>query len=355
MSPAMRALLATACFVVVTAGMRAASAILIPFLLSIFIAVISAPPLFYLRRKGLPVWLAMLVVGAAVCAIGILLTALISGSLDSFSSNLPAYQDKLTTQAQALWSWLNGLGVSVPEGFHQKYLDPAKALSFASQLAGGIGNILANAFLILLLVIFLLFEWTALPAKFNAIAKDRGFTSETLRTFTRNIQQYTAIKSATSLLTGAAVALWLALLGVDYPILWGLLAFLLNFVPNIGSIIAALPAVLLALVQLGGTGALWTALGYVLVNILVGSILEPRVMGRGLGLSTLVVFLSLIFWGWVFGPVGMFLSVPLTMTLKIALDSSDSTRAWSLLLGSQAPQESPRPARQPPQDSAAAG
>ena len=115
--------------------------------------------------------------------------------------------------------------------------------------------------------------------------------------------------------------------------LWGTLAFLLNYVPNIGSIIAAIPALLLALVQLGPGAVLWSAIGYLVVNNLVGNVIEPRFMGRGLGLSTLVVFLSLVFWGWVLGPVGMFLSVPLTMTLKIALDSSEETRWIAILLG----------------------
>ena len=132
---------------------------------------------------------------------------------------------------------------------------------------------------------------------------------------------------------GVAVWLWLWLLGVDYPILWSLLAFLLNYVPNIGSIIAAVPAVLLALVQLGPGSALWAAAGYLATNVVFGNILEPRFMGRGVGLSPLVVFLSLIFWGWVLGPVGMFLSVPLTITAKIALAASDDTRWAAVLLG----------------------
>jgi len=121
--------------------------------------------------------------------------------------------------------------------------------------------------------------------------------------------------------------------GVDYPVLWGVIAFFLNFVPNIGSIIAAIPALLLALVQLGPGGTAWAALGYLLANNLVGNVIEPRFMGKGLGLSSLVVFLSLVFWGWVLGTVGMFLSVPLTMTIKIALDSNDDTRWLAILLG----------------------
>jgi predicted PurR-regulated permease PerM len=123
--------------------------------------------------------------------------------------------------------------------------------------------------------------------------------------------------------------------GVDYPLLWGVLAFLLNFVPNIGSLLAAIPALLLALIQLGISGTLWALLGYVVINNVIGAVIEPRFMGRGLGLSTLVVFLSLVFWGWVLGPVGMFLSVPLTMMVKIGLDSNEQTRWIAVLLGTE--------------------
>ena len=151
--------------------------------------------------------------------------------------------------------------------------------------------------------------------------------------FRENVKRYLVIKTVASLGTGVAIGLWFAMLGVDYPMLWGLLAFLLNYVPNIGSIIAAVPAVLFAAVQLGPGAALWSAAGYLAVNILVGSIVEPRFMGRGLGLSALVVLLSLVFWGWVLGPVGMFLSVPLTMMIKIALDSRPDTHWIAVLLG----------------------
>jgi predicted PurR-regulated permease PerM len=125
----------------------------------------------------------------------------------------------------------------------------------------------------------------------------------------------------------------LLILNIDYALLWGLLAFLLNFIPNIGSIIAAIPAILLSLIQFGPGIAIITSVGYLVINFVFGNVLEPRMMGKGLGLSTLIVFLSLIFWGWILGPVGMLLSVPLTMVVKIALDSSDDTRWIATLLG----------------------
>jgi predicted PurR-regulated permease PerM len=161
--------------------------------------------------------------------------------------------------------------------------------------------------------------------------------------FVDDVKQYVALKTVTSLATGVLIAVWLTLLGVDFALLWGVLAFALNYVPNIGSIIAAIPALMLAMVQFGIVKTLIAAGGYVVVNTVVGSGIEPRLMGRGLGLSTLVVFMSLLFWGWLLGPVGMLLSVPLTITAKIALDSREDTRWLAVLLG---PDKAVRPEKQ---------
>lgn len=200
-------------------------------------------------------------------------------------------------------------------------------------MLNGLGNLLANSFLIFLTVIFILLEASSFPAKLHAILDNAESSLAHFEKFTTDVQRYLAIKTSTSLLTGIAIMLWLMTVGVDYPPLWGLLAFMLNYIPNIGSIIAAIPTILLALIQLGIGAAVWVTLGYLVVNNIVGNIIEPKFMGRGLGLSSLVVFLSLVFWGWVFGPVGMFLSVPLTMTVKTALGSSEETRWIATLLG----------------------
>ncbi|MEJ2034102.1 MAG: AI-2E family transporter, partial [Deltaproteobacteria bacterium] len=188
-----------------------------------------------------------------------------------------------------------------------------------------------------------LLEASSFPAKLRASRHDPQAALAGYEQVVRDINDYMKIKTWISLATGIFIAIWLAILGVDYPLLWGVLAFLLNYVPNIGSIIAAVPAVLLALVQLGTTSALLAAAGYLAVNMVVGNVVEPRFMGRGLGLSTLVVFLSLVFWGWVWGPIGMLLSVPLTMMIKIALASNEETRRFAILLGSEEPLEPTQP------------
>ena len=136
----------------------------------------------------------------------------------------------------------------------------------------------------------------------------------------------------TSLVTGILVGLWTAVIGLDFAVVWGLLAFLLNYIPNIGSIVAAIPAVLLGLIQ-GGVGyALLVAVGFVVVNVVIGNFIDPYLMGRTLGLSTLVVFLSLVFWGWMWGIPGMLLSVPLTAAIKIAFEQIDATRPFAVMM-----------------------
>lgn len=338
-STAVMVVLVGAAVVILVAGMRAAAPLLTPLLLSIFLAVLASPPMYYLRGHGLSRGTALLVVIFGLVVSTGLLAGVISGSLNDFSSNLSGYEERLRAQVGQLLAWLGNMGLHIPREAITGWLDPAKAMNLAGQMLKGLGELVANAFLILLMVIFLLFEASQLPAKLQVTVKNPKKSLARLNSIAANINRYMAIKTGTSALTGIGVTLWLWILGVDFPILWGLIAFLLNFVPNIGSIIAAVPAVLLAVVQLGPGPALWAAFGYLLINGVVGNVVEPRVLGRGLGLSTLVVFVSLVFWGWVLGPVGMFLSVPLTMTLKIVLDSSKQTRPAAILLGSDVPEQ----------------
>lgn len=332
-------LMTAAAFVIVVAGMRAAEAIIVPFLLSIFLAIISAPPLFWLERKNLPRWLAMLVVIAAIVFVGFAVTALVGTSINDFTKDIPFYKARLKEQFGGIIGWLAGHGFQISKDQIYGYVDPGKAMEMVGKLFNGFGGVLANSFLIFLTVIFILFEAHSFPRKLRAVVSDPENQLARFEHFTRNLKRYLAIKTLSSLGTGIGIGIWLWVLGVEYPVLWGMLAFLLNYVPNIGSIIAAVPAVLLAVVQLGPAHAAWAALGYLVVNVIFGNVIEPKFMGRGLGLSTLVVFLSLVFWGWVLGPVGMFLSVPLTMTAKIALDINEGTRWIAVMLGPESRDE----------------
>jgi predicted PurR-regulated permease PerM len=328
------ALLILASFVIVVAGMKAASSILVPFFLAVFIAVICTPPLFWLQRKGVPKVLALTFILVAILIVGLLFGALIGPSLNDFLISLPDYQEQLSTHFANLISWLREKGVNIPAKEVPRTLNPGWVMNLAGGILAALSSVLTNAFLILLTVVFILLEAADLPKKLKIVLKNPERSLSTIEKFSQDAKRYLVIKTLISAVEALAIWLWLLILGVDYPLLWGTLVFLLNYVPNIGSIIAALPAVLLALVQLGVGSALLTALGFVVANIVLGNLVEPKLMGKGLSLSTLVVFLSMVFWGWVLGPIGMILSVPMTSLVKIALESYEETRGIAIMLGS---------------------
>jgi len=334
-SPGISALMGVACFIIIVAGMRSAGDILVPFFLSVFIAIIYTPPLFWMQKKGVPNVIAILFIIICLIAIFYLIAKFVGTSVNDFTNSLPVYRQLLVSKSAAVQKWLTGFGIELNDDMLKNVLNPEIAMQMAAKALNGLGGVLTNAFLILLTVIFILLEAASFPKKIRAGLEAPEKSLAGFSKFTESVNHYLALKSIFSLLTGLFIWAWLAILGVDYALLWGMLAFLLNYVPNIGSIIAAVPAVLLALIQLGTLHCLLTAAGFATVNIVVGSIIEPKFMGEGLGLSTLVVFLSLVFWGWVLGPVGMLLSVPLTMIKKIAIESNEETYWISVMLGGE--------------------
>jgi predicted PurR-regulated permease PerM len=178
----------------------------------------------------------------------------------------------------------------------------------------------------------MLIESTLIVKKMNVIKPESLVKADEI---VNQLIRYTLTKTATSFTTGICIAIALSIIGVDFPILWGGLAFLLNFIPNIGSAIAAIPAIMLSLVQLGLPSAIVTTVAYVSINGVIGNLIEPRLMGRSLGLSPLVVLISLIFWGWTLGTVGMLLATPLTILLKITFDNMEETKYFGLILGNE--------------------
>lgn len=328
-------LMIIAAFVVVVAGMTAAKTIIVPFLLAAFISISASPILFWLKKRKVPTWLALLIVMCGILIFLLLIAGLVGTSVNDFSNKLPFYEARLKGQTNAVLDWLEEIGLDAARFELNKIFNSTAVMKLVTTLLNELGGVLKNGFLILLTVIFMLLEASSVPTKLRSIFHDPEASLGRLKNFADTVIRYIAIKTWISLATGTFVAVFLTIMGVDYPLLWGLLAFLMNYIPNIGSIIAAVPPVLLTIIQLGPGRALGVAIGYVAINIVMGTIIEPRLMGRRLGLSTLVVFFSLIFWGWILGPVGMLLSVPLTMTLKIALENSEDTHWIAVLLGSE--------------------
>ncbi len=330
-------------FLIIMVWMRYAQGLIVPFLLALFIAIIAATPVNWLRNKGLPISLAVMLVIVVGIALGIFLTLILSSSVDQFSQSLPEYQTRLRRLASGLLNWLAAHGMDVPEsGGILNVIDPGQAMGYANSLMSSLGGVFGNTFLILFTVLFMLLESGSFPQKIIAIYGSRSaMVLDRYNEVIKSTRQYLSVKAVLSLVTGILVGVGTALIGLDFAILWGFLAFALNFIPNIGSIIAAVPAVLLSLVQLGTTETMGVILVFLTANIVIGNIVEPRYMGEKVGLSTLVVFLSLVFWGWLLGLVGMLLSVPLTMTVKFAAQASDETRWLGILLGpgSETPEE----------------
>ncbi len=337
-SPSLKVLLILASLVVVLAGIKAASTIVVPFLLSIFIALSCSPIINWANQYRVPRAISVVLVILLIVVFGFMLAGLVGQSMNDFSDNLPIYRKQLVEQFSFVIGRLNDFNIQLNQDQLLSYLDPGAAMNMATSLLTSLGGVLTNFLLILLIVVFMLFEADSFPRKIHIALDDPNMKMRQIDKFLLSVKNYLAIKTLVSLATGLVIGLWLYFLGVDHYLLWGMMAFLLNYIPNIGSIIAAIPAVLLALVQLGPGVAGLTALGFVVTNTVMGNIVEPRYMGRGLGLSTLVVFLSLIFWGWLLGTVGMLLSVPLTMIVKIALESGQDTRWIALLLASDGPE-----------------
>ena len=322
-----------AALIIIFAGVMYANSIITPILLALFISIICAQPITWLEKKKIPKWLALLMVILGLILLFFGFAFLIGGTLSSFTTNVSKYESTLTTIINSFIQFLNEKGFSIQKNQVSNLIQPAKILEFTAGAVNGLFSVMGNTFLIFLTIIFILMEFGSFSIKAKAILSGSDESISYFSTITQNIRHYLGIKTLISLLEGFLIYVALLIIGVDYPLLWALIVFLMNYVPNIGSIIAAIPAVLFALVQLGLGGALWTLGSFLVVNNVIGNFIEPRIMGKGLGLSTLVVFLSLLFWGFIFGTVGMFLSVPITMSIKIVLEQNEKTRWLAILLG----------------------
>ncbi len=332
-SPTSRALIITAAIAIVMTFMNAAASIIAPILLAAFISIIVSPPLHWLQRKRVPKWLAMAIVVFVLLEVGGILVLVFTGELEKFRDGLPGYQERLMLLSNQFGGWLEDMGVANARDALKEILDPALALKWTRIALTTMSGTLGTGLLILLVIIFILLEAAGFPAKLRMAFGLTEDAEARLRRLLGAINRYMLIKSCASLATALSIWVWLWFLGIDFAVLWAILAFLLNFLPFVGAILMSIPAILFALVQTNLLTTLLVALGYLAVNTLIGSILEPRIMGRGFGISIVVVFLSLLFWGWVLGTIGFFLAVPLTMVLINALDASPQTRPIAILLG----------------------
>ena len=347
-NPGANLLFVLACLVVVVYGMRSAAPILLPSALALFLTVLSLPVMLWLRERRVPAWISVaLTVLMNVGLIG-LLVMIVSQSVSELQAQLPRYI-RLFQELQI--SWFNFIesrtDIVVSEVLTTDLVDPLAFIDFARGAVGRVAQFVSMTFLVFLIMAFMLSEAMVFPAKFRFISGPATRNEDRLQKVVKEIQTYLGIKTVVSLATGLLLGGWAWLAGLDFPILLGLVAFLLNYVPTVGSILAALPALFLSLILFGTLGhAVLVLVGYVVVNTVFGNILEPTLMGRRLGLSTLVVILSLLFWGWAWGPLGALLSVPLTVVVKIWLENTKDLR-WVAVLLDKAPPPDPTSTPEP--------
>lgn len=324
--------------VIILGGATLASAIVVPFLLSLFITIILLVPVEALMRRSVPTWLSLFIVVAVMLVFFAAVFVIVGSTGTAFTADLPGYQSELQTLIANVSAWFDARGVEVSASGLRDVLNPERIVNFFQRFIGNIGGALSNIMLIAFTVIFMLTDANLIKHKLawhqqrhSAVEGQLGNLSDLVVL----LSTYTKIKAAVSLLTGFLIWLGLSLLGIKYPVLWGLLAFLLNFIPTIGSIIAAFPVLLLAMLSLDPVLLMMIVALYLGVNIVVGNLIEPMWMGDEVGLSTLIVFLSMVFWGWLFGPVGMFLSVPLTIALKYLALTNPGTLWLAVLLSNK--------------------
>jgi AI-2 transport protein TqsA len=348
-----RLLLSLASLVIVVAGLKAAAPVVSLFIVSAFISMISAPVVFWLQRKRVPAGLSVLAVVFGIIGVFAILGVLVGTSANAFVRQIPVYRARLNEQAAKLLEWLDnqGLAEEVMDGLNS--VEPGSMISMLGNAFGAVGGALGKSFVVIVMVSFILFEVAGFRSKLQAAFGESTRSVERVKEIAGNVERYLGLKTMICAVTGIGAGIWCAAIGLDFPLLWGLLAFVLNYIPTFGSIVAAIPPVALALVQFGVGPAVVVLLGYLLVNLVMGNLVEPRVMGYSMGLSPFVVFISLLAWGFVLGVPGMFMAVPLTMALKIVMQSNKSTEWIAVLMGSgtkKRPEPEPETASEPDSD-----
>lgn len=319
--------------VIIIAGLHAARVMLAPLALAVFIAGVSLPAMNWIRRRGAPTAVAILVVVLLNTLVLAFIGWVIVQTINELRVELPSYLARAQAMELLVRDELMRRGIEVAPDFYATLVQPERLLEAVTVAARNITSILAFFLLILLYVVFVLAESVVLPVKVRRVLGPRASALAGGAEVLAQVQRYLGLKTLISLATGSLVSVAAAALGVDFALFWGLLAYLLNYIPTIGSFVAAVPGILVALLQLGPQSAFLFALAYLAINVTIGSIIDPIVTGRQLRLSPLVVLVSLVFWGWTWGPIGAFLSVPLTISLRMVMERVESLRPIAAMMG----------------------
>jgi AI-2 transport protein TqsA len=338
----LRVVLLLAALVVVFVGMRLAAPILNPIFFAVVLALLFSPIYAWLRRRGVPTPLALVImlVGLTVLFLGI--GGILGVSIARFSGEIGSYTGKLNGQLDNIQSLTKSLGISKAD-LH-KALSPSALTGAIGAILSGVADFLSNLFLILIIVLFLLAEGPAMMNRLRASTATDHPQVGRLAVFGQSVIRQLGLRAIVNLFTAAGVMILLLVLRVDFPLMWGVLAFFLSFIPWIGLPLAVAPAVVLALAEHGLTSALLVIAGVIVINILAENALSPMLMGRGLSISPTVLFLGFIFWAWLLGGPGAFLAAPLTIFLILMLGTFPETQWLANVMGMGGPDpEAPDP------------
>ncbi|MET0343274.1 MAG: AI-2E family transporter [Polyangiales bacterium] len=322
-----------AALVVILGALKLATQLVVPLLLAAFLAIAAAPLMFYMIRRGVHRFLAVGVALLAEVAFFGAMVALTASGLDAFVSALPRYEARVDLLRGEASAWLVAHGMPDLGELLPTTLGNDDTGRMVATAITEVARALSSLVLVLLIVAFLLVELLGIEEKLRFIFKHPELGIEQFRRAAAHVQRYIVVKSGANLLTGVLVALWLAAFRIDFALLWGVCAFMLSYIPTIGTLLLGAPVLAVALLQYGFGTAVVVGIGYVLINTAIAALVEPRVFGQALGLSPLVVFVSMVCWGWLWGPIGAVLSVPLTVVVKIALAYVEGYEWLSHMLG----------------------
>ncbi|HEX6573744.1 MAG TPA: AI-2E family transporter [Gemmatimonadaceae bacterium] len=323
--------------IAVLAGMRAAQSIIGPVLIALIITVAWSPGSEWLRKRGWHPSVAALT-GIALGIVGIaLFVALVWTSLIQLQNNLPGYQPRIEALQDLIRVKLAELPFDTSRILSDNLVSPGTIVGYALKIVQTFTHTAGNLFLLVLLMAFMMLEAVRYPEKLREALSDRPEVIERFSHFGDSIRSYVGLNAVFGLAAAFLDTVLLLSLGVDFAILWGVLSFLLSFLPNIGFIIALTPPTLLALIQFGFGRAIAVLAGYVLINFAVDNIIKPRFVGGRLDLSPLVVVLSLLFWGWLLGPMGALAAVPLSIGTRFLFDSFEESKWIAHLMSDAGP------------------
>lgn len=318
-----------AAVVVVVAGLRGFGELLAPLFLALVLVVTVTPMAAALRRRGLPRWLATIVTLLAVYAILLALVGSLVYTVAELVRVLPGYGPQFNDLVVDAAAQLSRLGVGPPEiQSALSQFDIGSAVGFLQGLLGQLAGVLTTLLLILSVLLFMTIDSTSFPERLLAIGRSRPHIVTALTSFSHGTRRFLAVSTIFGLLIATLDVLVLTVLDVPLALLFGLLSLIANYIPNVGFLLALFPPALLAFLE-GGPGLMLAVIvAFLVINTLLQTIIQPRFIGDAVGLSVTVTFLALVFWGWVLGPLGALLAIPLTLLAKALLVDSDPHTRW---------------------------